>query len=222
MIKFTLNNQELEVPDGTTVLQAARANGITIPTLCDHPDLTPYGGCRLCVVEVEGARVPQAACTLPATNGMMVRTETPALTQSRKTVLELLLSNYYDSGYTPSKDPALNELAALGPALRRATAGSLKPKQPRYAVNSDPNPVRVGRSEQVHPVHALRARLRRSAGPLRVGPGRARLRRAHHGRARTRPCSTRAANRAARAWPTAPPARSTTRCRWTSASPIRK
>lgn len=52
MIKFTLNNQELEVPDGMTVLQAARANGITIPTLCDHPDLTPYGGCRLCVVEV--------------------------------------------------------------------------------------------------------------------------------------------------------------------------
>jgi formate dehydrogenase major subunit/formate dehydrogenase alpha subunit len=140
MINFTLNNHELEVPDGTTILQAARANGITIPTLCDHPDLTPHGGCRLCVVEVEGARVPQAACTLAAANGMKVRTESPALTQQRKTVLELLLTNYYDSGYTPSKDPALNELAHWEQHYDVQLPESLKPKKPRYAVNSDPNP----------------------------------------------------------------------------------
>jgi formate dehydrogenase major subunit/formate dehydrogenase alpha subunit len=121
-------------------LQAARANGIGIPTLCDHPDLTPYGGCRLCVVEVEGARVPQASCTLPAANGMKVRTESPALTQSRKTVLELLLSDYYDSGYTPSKDPALNELAHWVQQYGVKLPENLKPKQPRYAVDSDPNP----------------------------------------------------------------------------------
>jgi formate dehydrogenase alpha subunit len=121
-------------------LQAARANGITIPTLCDHPDLTPYGGCRLCVVEVEGARVPQAACTLPAANGMKVRTESPALTQSRKTVLELLLSNYYDSGYASSKDPALDELAHWVQHYDVQLPENLKPRQPRYAVNSDPNP----------------------------------------------------------------------------------
>jgi predicted molibdopterin-dependent oxidoreductase YjgC len=141
-VKFTLNDCELEVPDSTTVLQAARANGITIPTLCDHPDLTPYGGCRLCVVEVEGARVPQASCTLPAANGLKVRTESPALKQSRKTVLELLLSNYYDSGYAPSKDPALNELAhwVQHYAVTRSVPESLKPQQPRYAINSDPNP----------------------------------------------------------------------------------
>lgn len=140
MIKFTLDNRELEVLDGTTVLQAARANGIAIPTLCDHPDLTPYGGCRLCVVEVEGARVPQAACTMPAANGMKVRTESPSLTQSRKTVLELLLTNYYDSSYTPSKDPALNELAHWVQHYDVKLPESLKPKQPRYDVNSDPNP----------------------------------------------------------------------------------
>jgi formate dehydrogenase major subunit/formate dehydrogenase alpha subunit len=140
MIKFTINNQELEVPDGTTVLQAARTNEITIPTLCDHPDLTPYGGCRLCVVEVEGARMPQAACTLPATNGLKVRTESPALTQNRKTVLELLLSNYYDSSYTASKDPALNELAHWVQHYDVKLPESLRPKQPRYTVNSDPNP----------------------------------------------------------------------------------
>jgi predicted molibdopterin-dependent oxidoreductase YjgC len=140
MIKFTLNNLELEVPDGTTVLQAARANGITIPTLCDHPDLTPFGGCRLCVVEVEGARMPQAACTLPATNGMKVHAESPALTQQRKAILELLLTNYYDSGYTPSKDPALNELTYWAQRYDVKLPESLKPKQPRYAVNSDANP----------------------------------------------------------------------------------
>ena len=84
MIKFTLNDQQLEVPEGTTVLQAARANGITIPTLCDHPDLTPYGGCRLCVVEVKNSRVPIAACTLFAENGMVVKTDTPALIENRR------------------------------------------------------------------------------------------------------------------------------------------
>ena len=140
MIKFTLNNQELEIPDGTTVLQAARANGITIPTLCDHPDLTPYGGCRLCLVEIEGARLPQAACTLPAANGMQVHTESPALTQHRKAVLELLLSNYYDGGYVPGKDPALNELAHWVQHYDVKLPEDLIPQKPRYPVDSDPNP----------------------------------------------------------------------------------
>jgi predicted molibdopterin-dependent oxidoreductase YjgC len=140
MIKFTLNDQELEVPDGTTILQAARANGVTIPTLCDHPDLTPYGGCRLCIVEVEGARVPQAACTLPAGNGMKVKTETTALSDSRRMVLELLLTNYYDSGYTPTKNPEKNELLHWVQHYDLKIPEGLKPRKPRYQVNSDPNP----------------------------------------------------------------------------------
>jgi formate dehydrogenase major subunit/formate dehydrogenase alpha subunit len=139
-IKLTIDDQLLEAREGQTVLEAARASGITIPTLCDHPDLTPYGGCRLCVVEIESARMPQAACTLPATNGMKIHTESPALTQSRKTVLELLLTTYYDSGYTPSKDPALNELAHWAQHYDVKLPEGLKPKKPRYAVNSDPNP----------------------------------------------------------------------------------
>ncbi len=181
MIKFTLNNQELEVPDGTTVLQAARANGITIPTLCDHPDLTPYGGCRLCVVEVEGARVPQAACTLPAANGMKVRTESPALTQSRKTILELLLSDYLRQRLHPEQRPGAERARPLGAALRCAIAGKPQAEAAALRRQQRSQPVRVRRSQQVHPVHALRARLRRSAGPLRVGPVRSRLRRAHRG-----------------------------------------
>ncbi len=140
MTKLTINNQPLEVPDGTTVLQAARANGITIPTLCDHPDLTPYGGCRLGLIEVEKVRGLQTACTLGVTEGMVVRTETPLLTQSRRTVLELLLSNYYDMGYTPTKDPAKNELLYWANRYGAELPEAQKPKQPRYAVDSDLNP----------------------------------------------------------------------------------
>jgi len=140
MIKFTLNDQQLEVPDGTTVLQAARANGITIPTLCDHPDLTPYGGCRLCVVEVKNSRVPVAACTLLAENGMVVKTDTPVLIENRTMVLQLLMSNYYDAGYTPSKDPASNELLYWVKQYNVPLPEYLTPTKPRYEVNSDPNP----------------------------------------------------------------------------------
>ncbi len=69
IIRITINGKPLQVPDGTTVLQAARANGITIPTLCDIPDLTPYGGCRLCMVEVEGARSGRRRARCPPPTG---------------------------------------------------------------------------------------------------------------------------------------------------------
>jgi len=140
MIKFTLNDQQLEVPDGTTVLQAARANKVTIPTLCDHPDLTPYGGCRLCVVEVKNSRVPVAACTLLAENGMVVKTDTPALIENRTMVLQLLMSNYFDAGYTPSKSHTQNELLYWVNKYHVPLPEYLTPTKPRYEVNSDPNP----------------------------------------------------------------------------------
>ncbi len=92
MINLTINGKQIEVEEGTTVLTAARQNDIKIPTLCDHPNLTPYGGCRLCVVEVKGMRVPIAACTLPAANNMVIETETPALKTSRNVILSLLFS----------------------------------------------------------------------------------------------------------------------------------
>jgi len=85
-VKLTINHKEVEVPAGTTVLQAAEKAGIDIPTLCDHPHLTPYGGCRLCVVEVEGARTLQPSCTLPVNNGMVVNTDTPKVRAAREFV----------------------------------------------------------------------------------------------------------------------------------------
>jgi formate dehydrogenase major subunit len=92
MVQITINGKQMEVPEGTTVMRAAEMAGIYIPRLCDHKALTPYGGCRLCIVEVQGVRVPMASCTLPVNQGMVVNTETEALNKSRKFVLSMLFS----------------------------------------------------------------------------------------------------------------------------------
>lgn len=92
MINLTIDNTPVQAPDGSTVLQAARGAGITIPTLCDHPELKPYGGCRLCLVEIEGARTLQPSCTLPASENMVVRTNTAKVLEARKFILTLIFS----------------------------------------------------------------------------------------------------------------------------------
>jgi formate dehydrogenase major subunit len=92
MVNITINGKSLEIAEGTTVLRAAQAAGIDIPTLCDHPHLTPYGGCRLCLVEVEGARTLQPSCTLPVSNNMVIKTDTKKVLDARKFVLTLLFS----------------------------------------------------------------------------------------------------------------------------------
>jgi len=92
MVNLKIDGQEISVPEGTTVLRAAEAAGITIPKLCDHKELTPYGGCRLCLVEVEGARTLQPSCTLPVSDKMVVWTNTPQVREARKFVLTLIFS----------------------------------------------------------------------------------------------------------------------------------
>lgn len=92
MATITINQQTYEVPDGITVLQAARQLGIFIPTLCDHPHLTPYGGCRLCMVEIEGFRTLQAACTIPVSNNMVIYTESDKVKKAREFALSLIFS----------------------------------------------------------------------------------------------------------------------------------
>jgi formate dehydrogenase major subunit/formate dehydrogenase alpha subunit len=137
MVKLTINNQIIEAQEGVTVLRAAEAAGITIPKLCEHRDLTPYGGCRLCVVEVQGWRNPMASCTLPVSEGMVVTTESPQLAESRRTILELLLSNYYDADYQAGKNGSelMHWVEHYG-----VEAKAIMPDQPRYVVDSDPNP----------------------------------------------------------------------------------
>ncbi len=91
MIALTIDGVSVEVPAGTSVLEAARKAGIHIPTLCYLKDINEIGACRMCVVDA-GGRNLQAACVLPAANGMVVKTNTPAIKQYRKVLLELVLS----------------------------------------------------------------------------------------------------------------------------------
>ncbi len=92
MYQLKIDEKEIEVPEGTTVLKAATMAGIEIPTLCDHPALEPYGGCRLCLVEIEGARTLQPACTLPVSNKMVIKTQTEKVKNARKFVLSMIFS----------------------------------------------------------------------------------------------------------------------------------
>jgi len=94
MINLKINGQEVSVPAGYTILEAAREVGIDIPTLCFLKDLSETGSCRMCVVEVVGARALQAACVYPVSEGMEVLTHSPRVKKARKATLELILSNH--------------------------------------------------------------------------------------------------------------------------------
>ncbi len=92
--KLTIDGVAVEVAKGTTVLKAAQQAGIYIPTLCYHPDLTPFGACRLCIVEIEKMRGIPTSCSTPATEGMVVHTSTPDLQKLRRDYLQLILTEH--------------------------------------------------------------------------------------------------------------------------------
>jgi len=89
--RLTVNGQEVEVPTGTSLLQAASAVGVEIPHLCYTEGEQPVGACRLCIVEVEGARTLPASCHTPAADGMVVRTDSPTVRETRRNLLQLAL-----------------------------------------------------------------------------------------------------------------------------------
>lgn len=93
-VKITIDGVQMEVPSTYTILDAAREHGIDIPTLCHLKDINEIGACRMCIVEVEGARGFATSCVMPVSEGMVVRTNTPAVRDARKVTLELLLSNH--------------------------------------------------------------------------------------------------------------------------------
>ena len=93
MIHLTIDGVQVEVPQGTTVLEAARQAGIRIPTLCFLKGINEIGACRMCVVD-SGARSLQAACVLPAADGMVVKTNTPEIKKYRRNILKLTLSTH--------------------------------------------------------------------------------------------------------------------------------
>ena len=97
MIKLIIDGRQIEVESGITVLRAAQKSGIDIPALCYHPAVEPYGGCRLCIVEIDGIRGFPTACTTVVENGMIVKTNSEQLQNLRRQVFELILSEHNKS-----------------------------------------------------------------------------------------------------------------------------
>ena len=106
-ITITLDGQEIQVPPGISILEAAEAHGVDIPHICYHDSLTPPAVCRVCVVEVEGSRVLPAACVAQCTPDMHIQTRSERVESSRKTILEML-----DSAVELGEAPEI--LALLG------------------------------------------------------------------------------------------------------------
>lgn len=94
MVNLKINGQDISVPEGYTILDAAREVGINIPTLCYLKNLNQIGACRMCLVEVKGARALQAACVYPVAEGIEVYTNTEKVRKARRATLELILSNH--------------------------------------------------------------------------------------------------------------------------------
>ena len=90
----TLNGTQVSGRPGQTILELAQENGVDIPTLCHHADLSPLGACRVCVVEVEGSRTLVGSCHTPITDGMVVHTHSPKVLASRRVIVELLLASH--------------------------------------------------------------------------------------------------------------------------------
>jgi len=122
-VDLTVNGLAVSVPEGSTLLDACRAAGAGVPTLCYLETLTPVNACRVCVVEVEGARVLAPACSRKAEAGMMVQTDSERVRLSRKLVLELLASSV-DLSTADELRPMLAEYAA-DPARFGAAAATV-------------------------------------------------------------------------------------------------
>lgn len=115
MLNINIDGKAVSVTKGSTVLEAAKQLGIDIPTLCHDSRLKPFGACRLCIVEIDGMPKPVTSCTTPATEGMVVKTNSARLYRLRKNTVELLLSDHPNDCMvcTSSGDCTLQELAYL-------------------------------------------------------------------------------------------------------------
>ena len=117
MVEFTLDGRTVSAPEGELLVHAAARHGVAIPTLCHDDKLDPYGGCRMCVVDVEGSPRPLPACATRVTAGMVVSTNS-SVPQFRKTLTEMLLAEHLN----PNPGGRPNELARHGERVRRRGA----------------------------------------------------------------------------------------------------
>ena len=113
MHKMEIDGVEIIFSEGETILEVAQRHQKEIPTLCYDSRLEPFGGCRLCIVELEGARNPVASCTTKAAPGMVVRTSTDIIEEYRKTLLEMVVGENREVDVSPLRGYASGELAGL-------------------------------------------------------------------------------------------------------------
>ena len=137
-VNITIDGQCIQTESGKTILQVAHENGVNIPTLCYHKDLSPTGNCRMCVVEVKGGRFLQAACVTPVWEGMEINTLSEKVVKDRKLTLELMLANHPTDCLTcdVAGECELQDLAYD----YRVEVPAWGAKGTRYPVDSDPNP----------------------------------------------------------------------------------
>ena len=137
-VNITLNGKKIEAQAGQTVLDVAKEHEVRIPTLCYHKDLSPTGNCRMCMVDVKGARALQAACVTQVWEGMDIETDSEKTVASRKLSLELMLANHSPNCATcdVSGECELQDLAYE----YQVDAPAWGTKGTRYKVDSDPNP----------------------------------------------------------------------------------
>ncbi len=136
---MTLDGVEVAFTEGETIYQVARRYHKEIPTLCYDPRLEPFGGCRMCVVDVEGQRNPVASCTVAATPGMVVQTRTDAIEDLRTTLLEMVVSENRELHVDPLRGYASQELTELVNEYRAQT-GRFAGKQSGASRLDDDNP----------------------------------------------------------------------------------
>lgn len=133
-ITVTIDDKQIKVPMGTTILEAAKKLNIHIPTLCYHEDLCVAGVCRICAVEVEGQRTLQASCAYPITAPITVRTHTRKVRQARRHILDLLLSKHYGECYACARNNNC-ELQALAKEYGVDFFRFGHPDKPRFEVD---------------------------------------------------------------------------------------
>ena len=165
MIKVYINDRPYDVVEGITIMQAATMAGYKIPSLCYHPRLSLYGGCRVCIVEVEGMKNFVASCAYPVKEGMKIHTNTEAVRQARKEIVELILDNHPQDCNICKRNGIceLQNLARVIGVERRDFAGKRKQYEPDDAshciTNNQEKCVLCGRCvrvcSEIQNIHAI-------------------------------------------------------------------
>ena len=133
-VTVEINEKKITVPLGTTILEACKLSGISIPTLCNHEDLCVAGVCRICVVEVEGMRTLQASCAYPITAPMKIKTSTPMVRKARRNIIDLMLSEHYGECYSCFRNGNC-ELQSLAKEYGVDSYTYGHPKEPIYEID---------------------------------------------------------------------------------------